>query len=313
MFKNKLRGWGVRASEKDRAPVILSLMSSSYLESYYEREVQCSPSLKEFDHCPPSGKRVLKLSVRLAEYEEKISGAVRRGAYLAIILLVIVLLLTSRNTATARYVQSFGALASYSLILVYTWLVFRLLNEERAVLWLFFAIRELEKTENWQATRFRYGIARRVEHVAKRVERIPLAFRGIAPSVRGDVMKVSKAKAQALRLLEASIIMPSAITRTELIDRLSNDLCSIKNERWYELPEDQAVEQVRSRWIPIVQVSASVLIIGLAIFVPTLAGKVGFLYSSLVAALLLSLGLALLNQAGLSTRYLSDIFRSDGK
>jgi hypothetical protein len=198
-------------------------------------------------------------------------------------------------------------------MLVYIWRAFRLLNEERAVLWLFFTIRHLEKTENWQTTRFRYGIARRVERTAKRVERIPLAFRDIAPSVRRDAMRLSKSKAQAMRQLEASIVMPSSLTRTGLVDRLKNGLCSIKDDRWYELPEAQPTEQVRSRWIPIVQVWAAVLIIGLAIFVPTLAGKVGFLYSSLVAALLLSLGLALFNRAGLSTGYLSNIFRSDGK
>jgi hypothetical protein len=125
-------------------------------------------------------------------------------------------------------------------------------------------------------------------------------------------MTVSRAKAAAFRKLEASIIIPKSLTMTELIDRLKSDLCSLMANKWYELPEDQSAERVRPRWVPVIQISVSVLIIGLAILIPTFVGTAEPLYAP-VTALLISLGLALLNIAGLSNGYLSDILKPDGK
>jgi hypothetical protein len=294
---------GVRDSDKYRNIFLFSLFNS-YNESYYNRGVQRSPSLKEFDP---------ELSTKLAGYEKKIITAIRKPFVIALILLVIDLSLPYRHTTVAQSVKIFSALAFYSAAIVYPLLTVRLLNEERAALFLFLAIRELEKKANdWRSSKFRYGIARRVELVAKWVGRIPLRARGIAPSVRHDAMRASESKAQALRQLETSIIMPNSLTSAELINRLKNDLHSIADDRWYELPDGQAAKRVRSRWIPIIQVTVAVLTIGLAIFVATLAVKMGPVYT-LIAALLLSLGVALLNRAGLSTEYLSDALKQEGK
>jgi hypothetical protein len=320
MFKSYLRSRGARASDKDRDSYVFSLLFNSYNESYYERGVQCSPSLTGFDP---------ELSAKLTQCDKKINTAIKKSAIFALILLVIDLSLPYRNTVAAHYVKSFSALVFYSVAIVYPLLAVRLLNEERATLWLFFTIRELErevndklgrkakrrakkKANDWRSSGFRYGIARRVERVARYVERIPLGFRGIAPSVRRDAMKVSEEKAQALRQLEASVIIPSSLTQTELIDRLKSDLWSIADNRWYELPDGQPTERVRSRWVPIFQITTAVLTIGLAIFVATLAVKMGPVYS-LAGALLLSLGVWLLNRAGLPTEYLSDTLRQEGK
>jgi hypothetical protein len=305
MFNSYLRKRGARASGKDRYSMVLSMLSNSYNESWYVHGVQQSPSLKEFDP---------ELGVKLSEDEKRLNYAIKKPVVPALLMLVIIFFLTSRNTTEARYIAGFGVLIIYSVLLIYPLRVIRRLNEERAALWLFLTIRALElHAEKWEISWFRYGIAARVERVARYVERIPLGFRGIAPSVRRDAIRASAAKAQALRQLEASIVIPNSLSEAELIDRLKKDLRSIVNDKWYELPEDPPAEPVHSRWLPVVQVSASVLIIGLAIFIPTLAAKAGGPVYSLVAALLISLGLALLNRAGASTGYLSEILKQDGK
>jgi hypothetical protein len=283
---------------------MLSLMFKSYDEGYYNQAIKCSPSLKEFSP---------DLSAKLAEYDAKVISALRKGAVYAFILILINFFVASRNTTAARYAGIVVLLAVYSVVLIYPLHVVRRLSEERAAVWIFLAIRDLERREKyWASSLFRYGVARCVERAARHVERIPLGFRGIAPSARHDAMRVSRAKAEAFRRLEASIVIPNSFTRTELIDRLKSNLCSLVNDKWYELPEDQPAERVRSRWIPVIQVSASVLIIGLAILIPTLVGKAEPVYAP-VAALLISVGLALLNIAGLSTGYLSDILKPNGK
>ena len=303
IFKRYMRSRGARDSDNDRNRLVFSIFNS-YNESYYNRGVQRSPSLKELDP---------ELSAKLTGYEKKIIRAIIKPFTIAFILLVIDLSLPYRHTTVAQSVKIFSTLAIYSIAIVYSLLRVRLLNEERAALFLFLTIRELEgKASDWRSSKFRYGIARRVELVAKWVWRIPLGARGIAPSVRGDAMRASESKAQALRQLETSIIIPSSLTSAELINRLKNDLYSIVDDRWYELPDGEATKRVRSRWIPIIQVTVAVLTIGLAIFVATIAVKMGPVYT-LISALLLSLGVALLNRAGLSTEYLSDALKQEGK
>lgn len=303
-IKNYIRNKGARASDTERFNYVLSLMFKSYDEGYYDQAIKCSPSLNNFS---PG------LSAKLAEYDTKITSALRKGGFYAFILILINFLVASRNTTAARYVGIVLLLAVYSVVLIYPLQAVRRLSEERAAVWIFLAIRDLERREkDWESSLFRYGVARCVERAARNVERIPLGFRGIAMSARRTALTVSRAKAAAFRKLEALIVVPNSFTRTELIDRLKSDLCQLMERKWYELPEDAPAERVRSRWITVIQVSASVLIIGLAILIPILVGKTEPLYAP-VAALLISVGLALLNIAGLSTGYLSGILKSDDK
>jgi len=299
-----MRNKGERASDKDRFNSLLSVSFKSYNQGYYDHAVQCSPSLKEFNP---------DLSVKLAEYDMKIISAQRKGVIWAVALLIIAFFLASRKTTAAGYAEIVFLVAVYSVVLIYPWSAVRRLSEERAAVWIFLAIRDLERgEEKWESSSFRYGVARCLERAARNVERIPLRFRGIAPSARRAAMTVSSSKAAAFRKLEASIIIPKSFTRTELIDQLKSDLCSLMDNKWYELPDDQPAERVRSRWTTVIQVSVSVLIISLAILIPTLVGKAEPLYAP-VTALLISAGLAFLNIAGLSTGYLSEILKPDGK
>jgi len=295
-FKRYLQNKGERDADNRRHDLVLSLFNS-YNESYYKQEVQRSASVKEFGS---------KLSGNLAGCENEANKAMRKSIIIGIIALIIVFLLTNHNTPAARTFRSFGVLVTYLMVLIYPWRRIGRLNEERAVRWLFQAIRELEvKSDNWRSSNFRYSIAKRVESVAIVIERIPLGFHDIAPIARQDIINACKARALGLRQLEASIIMPNSLTLADLIERLKSAMWCIADDRWYELPEGQPTERVRSRWMIVVQATSAIIFIGLSIFVATLAPKIGN-YASIAAVSLLTVGLVILNRSGLLPGYLTD-------
>lgn len=192
---------------------------------------------------------------------------------------------------------------------LYPWWKVRRLYEQRAIIRLFRDIRWLETTsEDWHSSSFRWRFARSLEALAKSIERIPLASRGIASSVRHETLRVSRTKAQAIRELEFMVIRPESLTAPDLLERLTNDLKILADGRWYALPDGHESDPERPRWIIFTQVSASILIIGAAIFFATIAAKLGPVYS-IVAALLLGAGVVLLNGSGLSTASLSDALK----
>jgi len=100
--------------------------------------------------------------------------------------------------------------------------------------------------------------------------------------------------------------MPGELTRTKLIELLTKDMCIIADYRWYELPEGPEGEKVHSRLLLAIQITTSVLIIGLA----ALAAKMGPAYTLVVAAIL-GIGATLLKRLGLSVEYLSDIVKQE--
>lgn len=193
-----------------------------------------------------------------------------------------------------------------------SWAV-RSVSEERATFKLFQTVIWLEGgNHDWHDSKFRRGLARRLEVVARMVELIPQASHGIAPGVRRDLVKIGNAKAQAIRELELLVITPESLTIADLFDRLTRDLYTLADGRWYEMPDGQEGAWIRSRWLQVLQTAGPILIIGFAIFLATLAPKGGFIYSA-AAAVLLSVRAVLLNKSGISTGSIGDVLgRSEG-
>lgn len=246
MNKNRLINFRVKNRKTPYYSDLLAALSNSYTRSYYKRAVGCSPSLNKFDPYFPS---------RLVECDIRLERAIRNTVAVMVILLLALFYSYSRlahNEVIKRYEYAFIVVSVllYVSTFFYTSWVFRFVNEERATFKLFQIVIWLENGHHdWHDSKFRRGLARRLEVVAKMVERIPQASRGIAPGVQRDLVKISKAKAQAIRELEMLVIMPESLTFADLFDRLTKDLYTLADDRWYELPEGQGSAEMHPRWL----------------------------------------------------------------
>lgn len=111
-------------------------------------------------------------------------------------------------------------------------------GESRATIGLFLVIRELElNAELWSSPEFRNHICIHLDASARCLQAIPLRFHGLSPSVRKDLRRKARRKAQAVRDLEFWAMQPGPFTFTDLVDRLAGDLRTLAHGRWYELPE----------------------------------------------------------------------------
>jgi len=281
------------AAKKSKYRIALALFFNPYIRSHYKNAAQYSRSFSKLDS---------SFYLKIVACELKIIRVFRRWiSILAILTTVYLYAIThpSPDTTMNYVIAIAGGVVVYGFEFVYPWWMLRELNEERATINLFGTVKWLERmNSNWNSSKIRWEFARRLELIAKYIERIPLASRGTALGVKREAIKTSKAKAQAIRQLELLAIHPETLALSDLVERLARDLHTIADNRWYELPEGDDFERVRSRWVLTFQVTASVLVIGLAIFLATLAAKMGPLYS-LTAAILLGVGVALLSGAGI--------------
>lgn len=135
-----------------------------------------------------------------------------------------------------------------------------------------------------------------LEGTAREVERIPLASGAVARSVRQDVLKISRAKGQAMRQLEMLVIQPKSFTLIELVEQLKDDLLILVKGRWYDLPEAARPELEISRWRSAVPLGIGATLIAGVIAIGILANGNRVFYA--VAVTLLSLTEAILHSPG---------------
>ncbi|WP_250279105.1 hypothetical protein [Frankia sp. Cppng1_Ct_nod] len=94
--------------------------------------------------------------------------------------------------------------------------------------------------QRWKKTDFRGEIAADLERAAILVERIPLAWRGLAPAVRAETLRVSRVKADGLRELQLRTVTPTDSTLTDLVGQLNVALKLLIDGRWHDLPDPQS-------------------------------------------------------------------------
>jgi hypothetical protein len=140
----------------------------------------------------------------------------------------------------------------------------------------------------------------RLEAIAKAVERIPLQFKWLPPVIRRDAALIGRQKAQAIRELERWTLTSGPFTYTDLLHRLTKDLCLVIDGRWYDLPEAKWKRQ-KPRWMIFGQV-----LVGIAFFVGGLAivewsGKFGHT-GTVLAGLLLTVATGVISNSGLSLK-----------
>lgn len=301
--KKRLRDSRAEAKRLDHYHPVFAMMFDPYIRRHFRKIAQRSPSLADLD--PKIYRKVASCNVEIIQFLRRFFcpyGRVDWGIHLRLEPL-------PSETVPRHVVEYTSLVLLYGVEVLYPWWKVRRLYEQRAIIRLFRDIRWLETTsEDWHSSSFRWRFARSLEALAKSIERIPLASRGIASSVRHATLRVSRTKAQAIRELEFMVIRPESLTAPDLLERLTNDLKILADGRWYALPDGHESDPERPRWIIFTQVSASILIIGAAIFFATIAAKLGPVYS-IVAALLLGAGVVLLNGSGLSTASLSDALK----
>ncbi|WP_131744698.1 hypothetical protein [Frankia sp. Cppng1_Ct_nod] len=149
-------------------------------------------------------------------------------------------------------------------------------------------------------TDFRWEIAVDLERAAVVVERIPLASRRLAPVIRAEVFRLSRAKADGLRELQRWTVRPLDSTFTDLAAQLNLALELLVDGRWYELPEAEialVTARSRLRWLAIIAM-AMVAVAGVVVLTAfsTTIGPAAPVLSTLAGVI----GVGVLHKAGLS-------------
>jgi hypothetical protein len=289
----------------------LFLRRKRYIESYYKMRAEASPSLKVFE---PT------ISSKIAKFYVSLFAAQRRIFLILIVLLlgyIIIIHFALRHRgvrfSTFTELDLIGIAIIYAIAGALFWMVLHPRQEGLAMARLFNIVYSLEKKPiQWPNSRFRWQIARRLEVIARKVERIPLTSRGLAPTVKSEALRMSRAKAQAIRQLELWAIRPMAFTFTDLVQRLTSDLCKMVDDRWYDLPEADDFRIERSKWFFALQIGGVVLIIGATIALAAFAAKLGSAASILVV-ILPALAVALLNNIGISTSVIDRYIQTGSK
>jgi hypothetical protein len=212
--------------------------------------------------------------------------------------------------------QLYALIGSIPIIAAMITLSFQLVrfnNEGLAATRLLRTIAVLEHNiSRWPTSEFRWDIARRLEYIAKSVERIPLGLRSVAPDVRRQASETSKAKAQAIRELELSAIQPGPSTFSNLVHQLCEDMVTITDGRWYELPEAVPSERHSPWWMRVAAMIGSILIAAGGIAVLTYSAKIGPA-SAVLAPILFAGSLVLLSTAGIPSRIVEGFSGMTGK
>jgi len=267
-----------------------AMLSDGYIRQYYDRQAAESPLLRTLQP-----DIILRLTINDL-------NRIRRERRTDIILL---LALTGYLFLIFAMNVDFYVVMTVGVILLgLEQFLLRRLNHshyaESAADRLFIATLKIERNSKfWNDTDCRWRYAAVLERVARDLERIPYEIKHIAPSARRDLLSISRAKAQAMRDLEVRTINPKEFTDNDMTKRLMQDMCTILEGRWYELPEESYEQQV-SKWSLALQLTGAFILIGGAITLVGLAAKLGPL-ASILATLLIAIALYFLNTAGIPT------------
>ena len=168
---------------------------------------------------------------------------------------------------------------------------------------LLLTVRMLERRrEYWNNAEFRSKVAAQLEVAASLVGAIPLTMcRNASPRLRRDLLLSGRRKAEAIRCLERTVIVPTPTSYAELVEVLTDDFVNLINGRWYRLPEVDH-ESKPSRWKFVFRVSRSALV--MAIFIITIiifSSKLGPTSSTALLTIGGAVTLATLKGTGIST------------
>jgi hypothetical protein len=310
-LSNNGRSWHVEISliiRRRLYPYSASLFNSFIMHSF----------LTEAERCP--SLRVLEQGViiKVADSRIAVNNMIRRSvivyifAYVAFIIGLAKVGGTHSQTADEIYAIS-GILVLNAII---QWLRLRIQRssaEQEATLQLFSAVTLLERDAAlWPESKFRWQVAKHLEEVSRRVEKIPLASPSLAPSIKNEAFRLSAAKAQAIRNLELWAIRPMELTYTDLVYQLTCDLVLMAEGKWFELPEADGFVIRRSKLVPALQITGATALIGAAIALIVFLPKAEAA-ASIGALILVSAAMPLLNSAGISTTLINQSLQAGSK
>jgi hypothetical protein len=272
-------------------PVKIRKTTKSYKERIYAspslkgRQSELTPAIIEIVRCMGVAYRYIA-----------IGGLVVPGFILAILAIAF-----SKDSSTFYYAANLEILLVYGTSRISLYMILRKRQEGMAAILLLEAILVMEsRADDWRNTAFRWGLAQQLERIALAVERIPLGLRSLAPDVKSEVFRKSSAKAQAIRELELWAIQPQELTFTDLLGRLTFNLCIITESRWYDLPESARGLKVRRSWWPIaIRIGGVIMLVGAIIAVAGYAKVLGGT-APLLSLVCASVIAGILNSAGLS-------------
>lgn len=260
----------------------LSLFSSGYPKSYYCEKAASSPSLSRLDQA-----LVLKLA------RDDRSRIVRlRAVTLFFAILVVVYIRAALHFKVGSLPQDYAPAVlglifiAFELFALGRWK--RVGYEQTVADKLFFAILRLENNGGvWTESRFRWKFAADLEEIAHDLERIPSGVRRVAPEIKRDLLMTAQAKAQSLRQLEMQIIKAGPTAPAEILERLTSDLRTVLEGRWFDLPGDDS-EEKSPRWPIVTRITCAIAAIAVAVAFLVFFPKLGSATSVIATVLIVS-------------------------
>jgi len=115
-----------------------------------------------------------------------------------------------------------------------------------------------------------------------------------------------------MRALKIWVAQPNPFTYTDLIWRLSNDLVVVIDGRWFELPESDYPQKIRTKWEKALFIMLAITSAAAAIAIIALGSKLGPA-ATVLSSVLGIIAVALLSPAGISPSGLSQLIDVSSK
>jgi hypothetical protein len=274
--------------------LLIELLSDKKISEYLRRELSVCQSLARLS--PESVDKLIQGEMARAR-------TLRKSIIWVILVWILgqLALLAVRTFEYAVYADG-----SILVLVVLSMVIIELRSDhgqrrEEASWQLFTAIRTVEtNAKHWHSPSTVKYLTWQLESIAKAVERIPLQFKWLPPVIRRDAALIGRRKAQAIRELERWALMPGPFTYTDLLHRLTQDLCLVIDGRWYDLPEAKW-ERQKPRWMIFAQVFVGILFFTGTLAIVEWSGKFGRT-GTLLASLLLTIATGFISNSGLSLK-----------
>jgi hypothetical protein len=154
--------------------------------------------------------------------------------------------------------------------------------------------------DHWHSPSMVKYLTWQLESIAKAVERIPHQFKWLPPAIRRDAVLIGRRKAQAIRELERWALTPGPFTYTDILHRLTQGLCLVIDDRWYDLPEAKW-ERQKPAWMILGQVFVGILFFAGGLAIVEWSSKFGRT-GTVLSTLLLTIAIGFIGNSGLSLK-----------
>jgi hypothetical protein len=161
--------------------------------------------------------------------------------------------------------------------------------------------------QRWIEPAFRGSVNKKIERVAREIERIPRPFHAGDAVTREWLRTKALGAATGIRELKKWTVTPTPLTYTDLLARFASDLRTVVAGRWEELPQATVPQRKpRSRIATVAYVIAALLVLAAAVASPLLGARYGDRLGGIAGTAFSVAAVFFLSRAGVPTSALAD-------